>query len=298
MVELQVGTDGATLAVTFSPAGRTAIVALHGASAGVRRHPLYEHLHAVLPAVGVGVATFDRRGEGGSTGEASRGRFEVQARDALAVAAALPVDRIGLWGFSQGGWVAPIAATMSPDVSFLTLIASTGVSPAEQMRYATAEQTRRAGFGQDAVERALALRHRFEDWVDQPDEETGASLYADLAAVAREPWWVTAFLPRDLPDAAGRARWMAEMDFDPVPVFASVTVPTLLFYGTDDGWTPVDTSIAAWRRARGEGVEVTLIPNASHELTLPDGQLAPAYEDRLVDGDEAPCRAGTRRMKP
>lgn len=259
-----------------------AIVALHGASAGLRHHPLYEHLHAVLPRAGIGVATFDRRGEGSSTGEPSRGRFEVQARDALAVAAALQVNRIGLWGFSQGGWVAPIAATMSPDVGFLTLIASTGVTPAEQMRYAAAEQIRRSGFGPDVVDRALALRRRLEDWVHDPNKKAGDSLRVELAAAADEPWWESAFLRRDLPDSAGRAAWISEMDFDPRPVFAAVSVPTLLFYGADDEWTPVDDSIAAWRVARGEAVDVALIPGASHELTLPDGRLAPTYEDRLV----------------
>lgn len=282
MDELQVRTDGATLATSFSPAGGVAVVALHGASAGVRDHPLYEHLHGVLPPAGIGVATFDRRGEGASTGEPSRGRFDLQARDGLAVAAALPVDRVGLWGFSQGGWVAPIAATMSADVRFLALIASTGVSPAEQMRYATAQQIRRAGFGQDAADRALAMRRRFEDWVHDPDEMTGDSLRIDLARAADEPWWDTAFLPSALPDATGRARWVSEMDFDPFPIFAAVTVPTHIFYGADDGWTPVDDSVEAWRRARGAAVDISLIPEASHDLTLPDGRLAPAYEDQLV----------------
>jgi len=88
-------------------------VALHGAASGVRDHLLYRHLHAVLPDVGVGVVTFDRRGEGESTGEASRGNFPLQARDALAVVEGIGVPVTGLWGFSQGGWVAPMAATMS-----------------------------------------------------------------------------------------------------------------------------------------------------------------------------------------
>jgi alpha-beta hydrolase superfamily lysophospholipase len=55
------------LAVSYSAAGRTAVVALHGAAAGTRgSSPLYRHLHETLPAHGIGVATFDRRGEGES----------------------------------------------------------------------------------------------------------------------------------------------------------------------------------------------------------------------------------------
>src|SRR3954469_23627706 len=89
MRDLVVDANGAQLAATYSPAGSTALVALHGASAGTRDFFLYERLHKVLPPIGVGVVTFDRRGEGGSSGDPSRGRFDVQVDDALAVCAAL-----------------------------------------------------------------------------------------------------------------------------------------------------------------------------------------------------------------
>jgi alpha-beta hydrolase superfamily lysophospholipase len=72
------------------------------------------------------------------------------------------------------------------------------------------------------------------------------------------------------------------MDFDPAPVFAATRVPTLLFYGADDSWTPVQASVDAWRRARGDAVDVVVIPEASHELTLTDGGLAPEYDERLA----------------
>jgi pimeloyl-ACP methyl ester carboxylesterase len=125
------------LAVSYSPAGPTALVALQGAGNGTRdSHPLYRHLHETLPPLGVGVATFDRRGEGESEGEPTRGRFEAQARDALAVAEALETERVGLWGFSQGGWVAPLAATLSDNVSFVITIAANGLSVAELLRHA------------------------------------------------------------------------------------------------------------------------------------------------------------------
>ena len=66
--------------------------------------------------------------------------------------------RIGLWGFSQGAWVAPLAASRSRDVAFLVLVASTGVTPAAQMRYGTAKHARIAGYGEDAVRRIVDAR--------------------------------------------------------------------------------------------------------------------------------------------
>jgi uncharacterized protein len=280
--ELRVPVDEAELAVTYTPAGETVVVAVHGASAGTRDFHLYEHLHATLPDVGVGVATFDRRGEGASSGDRSVGQIDLQARDALAVVEALGVDHVGLWGFSQGGWVAPLAAGMSSQIEFLVLIASTGVTPADQMRYAAAEQLRRAGYGRDVIEQAELLRERYEAWVHRPESALGAQLRADLAAASQEPWWQLVFLDASLPDTEGRAEWIAEMDLDPIPIFAATRVPTLLFYGEEDEWSPVGPSVAAWRRARANAVEVVVIPGASHDLMV-GGQLAPSYQERLLE---------------
>jgi uncharacterized protein len=281
--EQRVEHDGATLVGSYSPAGETALVALHGAGEGTREGLLYEHLHDVLPPAGIGVVTFDRRGEGESTGDASRGQFELQARDGLAMLEATGVTRGGLWGYSQGGWVAPLAATMSGRVAFLVLIASTGVTPTEQMHYANAQQLRLAGFDEDVVMRALELRRRFEDHVHGIGREHEDELRADLRAALDEDWFGFLFIPPATLDEEGCAVWIREMDFDPRPVFAAVRVPTLAFFGAADSWSPVEPSVAAWREARGDDVEIVVIPDAEHELTLPDGTLAPEYEQTMVD---------------
>ncbi len=283
MRDLRVEHDGVTLAASFSAAGATAVVALHGAGEGTRDGVLYEHLHEVLPPAGIGVVTFDRRGEGQSTGDASRGRFDVQVRDTLAIVDAVGVERVGLWGYSQGGWIGPLAAVSSDRVAFLVLIASTGVTPSEQMMYATATQLRLAGYDEGVVSRALGLRRRFEDWVHGRGRAREDRLRSDLLSALDEPWFGHLFLPPVLLDDEGCALWIEEMDFDPRPVFAGVRVPTLLFYGAADSWTPVEPSVKAWREALGDEVEIVVIPEAEHELALPDGTLAPEYERTLVD---------------
>ncbi len=280
MLELRVEHDGVVLAASYSPAGEKAIVALHGAGEGTRDGALYEHLHRVLPPVGIGVVTFDRRGEGGSSGDASRGRFRVQAEDALAVIDAVEANRVGLWGFSQGAWVAPLAASMSDQVAFLVLVASTGVTPSEQMTYATAEQLRHAGLGEDVVARALELRRRFEERVRRGGQDRALS--ADLRAALDEPWFGHLFLPPVLLDDEGRALWIEEMDFDPRPVLRRIRVPTLCFFGAADSWIPVEASVRAWREERPDA-DVVVVADAEHDLTLPAGTLAREYERRLVE---------------
>jgi pimeloyl-ACP methyl ester carboxylesterase len=69
------------------------------------------------------------------------------------------------------------------------------------------------------------------------------------------------------------------MDFDPRPVFTAVRVPVLALYGELDSTSPVEPSAAAWPAS----AEVVVIPGAEHDLSLPDGTLAPLYEETLVD---------------
>jgi pimeloyl-ACP methyl ester carboxylesterase len=281
MIEMIVEADGATLSATYSLGGETAVVALHGAAFGTRDYFLYEHLHRVLPPSGVGVLTFDRRGEGRSTGEPSRGRFSVQVDDALRMCDAVQVNRVGLWGWSQGAWIAPLAAGASRRPAFLVLISSTGVTPAEQMRYYTAQQLRAAGCDEAVVERALDLRTRVEAFVHGEGADE-ARLQADLRAAALEPWFALTYVPDTLPDADATRDWIAEMDFDPRPSFAHVRVPTLLLYGSSDDVTPVQPSIDAWRMS-GADPEICVIAEAGHDLRLTDGVLAPYYERVLID---------------
>jgi hypothetical protein len=283
MEELRIEGDGFTLAASYSPAGPTALVALHGAGEGTRDSPLLRHLHELLPPHGISVVTFDRRGEGESTGDATRGRFDLQADDALAVLHAIDAERAGLAGYSQGGWIAPIAAARSDDVAFLVLVASIGVTPSEQMMVAVDRQLRLARYGDEEVGQALDLRRRFEHWIHEVAPEPDEQLNADLLAVLDEPWAGLLWLPPTLLDEEGVRLWTEEMDYDPRPTFERVRVPTLSFYGELDSWAPVEASVQAWREARGDDVDLVVIPGAEHDLTLRDGSFSPEYERTLVE---------------
>ena len=216
-------------------------------------------------------------------------RLEDQADDALSAIAALgsrddiDPDRIGLWGFSQGGWVAPLVAARSADVAFLVLVASTGVTPAEQMLYGTEKHARQAGFGDDVADRIVALRRTVDEW--RRGHLSRERAQAAVDAVASEPWFEHAWVRRVLGDGG----W-PDMDFEPEEIFSRVRVPVLLFYGEDDEWQPIDASIAAWRRAaeRSGNTDVTVvrIAGTGHAPTLEGREdvsaVAPAYARTLV----------------
>jgi alpha/beta superfamily hydrolase len=284
MSDISINTGEVVLAATLTLPARTpalAMLGLHGASGGTRADPLLTRLHALLPAAGVAVLTFDRRGEGESTGLPSLGDFETQAKDAAALAAwlrALPqVTEVGAFGFSQGAWVAPLALGRA-EFRFLVLAAACGVTPAAQMRFGVTAHLRRNGYDGLAIEQALHARALVE--AHAHGEAAAGEIAGALTAAAREPWWELAYLPAAPFDEQERAAWCAEMDFDPEPSIAAVDVPTLLLYGTDDLWLPVKESVAVWRKHH-PGIEVVHADRASHDLTR-HGDPARETEERLL----------------
>lgn len=269
-----------------------AIVGLHPASDRSRDHFLFRHLAELLPPRGIAVARFDRRGDDVA--------LDDQVQDVMSVVADLErrpeIDarRIGLWGFSQGAWVAPLAASRSAKIAFLVLLASTGVTPADQMLYGTAKHARMAGFGEEAATRIVTARRVVDDFRRGTASRDAAQVAIDT--IRDEPFFEHAYLPARVD---GPMSW-PDMDFDPEPIFAGVRVPTLLFYGEDDEWSPIDASVATWRRAaqraRNEDVTVVRLAGTAHAPTVGGVEtleaISPEYERTLVEWLARVTRSG------
>lgn len=261
---------------------RAGLVPLHPASDGSRRQFLFEHLVDTLVPRGFAVLRFDRR----PPPSGADVPFEVQAEDALEALAALRSEvgdvPLGLWAWSQGAWAAALAASRSTEVAFLILLAACGVSPAAQMRYGTAEQLRRDGHGDDAALAELAeLRTALEDALrDHGRLEESQAL---IDRYAHRPWFPLAGVPRTLDPSDD---W-PDMDYDPVPTIAAVRCPVLLLYGEEDEWTPVEPSLAAWRRGGNPQLTVIRLPGTGHAPTFGGvhdrDAVSPAYTQALVD---------------
>lgn len=262
---------------------RGGVVVLHGSAEPQRSYFLYEHLARELPRVGVAVLRFDRRPR-----EQGDVPFAVQADDAVAAVAELRRRigdvPVGLWGWSQGGWPASAVAARRPDlVAFLVLVATSGVSPAAQMRYGTAQQLLQRGYGEADLVELACLREALEGVVrgrlDRAVAQAVVDRYAD------RPWFPFACVPRDLRGHPGS--W-EDMDYDPQPVIARVTCPTLLFYGESDEWIPAEDSIAGWRRAAAtDDLTVRRLADCTHLPTYGGADALASvsrhYTDTLLD---------------
>jgi alpha-beta hydrolase superfamily lysophospholipase len=166
--EIHFQNDAATLAGTLylpdSGSLHPVLTVAHAASAGTRDFGVYRHLARVLPEEGIGVFVFDRRGSGSSGGKFETASFFDLASDIQAAISRLKlrhdvdVKNLGIWGMSQGGWIAPLAASQSGDVAFIIAVSAPAVSPAEQMDYSARFELSENGFSREDIAQMLALR--------------------------------------------------------------------------------------------------------------------------------------------
>ncbi len=279
--EITVPADGIELSGTLhAPKGASnvpVVVALHGSSAGGQNDPLYAHLHELLPALGIAVFTFDRRGTGDANAE--RPHFSVLADDAIAAKRAVAVsdlvdaDRVGFWGLSQGGWIAMKAAAGSTP-AFVVIASTPLVSTPEQMIFVSRNAILLDGHGEAAADLSEATRRTIDDFIR--GERTRAEAVAAIEAVREKPWYPLTFLGVDDPEAQIRddysdSSWAAKLDVDYEAILTQIDAPTLLLLGTMDTVVPVQHTLDRLAVMPNSGTrDVVVIPDADHVLRIVD----------------------------
>lgn len=239
-------------------------------------------LQRLLPAEGVGVFVYDKRGTGDSKGAFTHDLhvLATDANAALATAKRLAgprANRIGFYGTSQGGWTAPLAAAQShPD--FVIVGYGLAVTPLDEDREAIELNMVQHGFGATETAKALEigaatatiLRSHFQSGYDE--------LRRVVAKYKNEPWFpfvrgdVTGILirmseaelrvqgPRMLPDIIP--------DYDPMPVLGTLKTPQLWILGGEDIDAPYRETYRRLMSLKKDGhpIAIVVYPHVEHGL--------------------------------
>lgn len=254
-----------------------AVVALQDASIGTADAALYRHLRDGLPAMGVAVLLFDRRGSGRSTGDARSASYETLADDGIAGARAvarmpeIDPSRIGYWGLSQGGWLAALAAERDPKAAFVICVSAPLVLPEAQMEYAMSNRLQLLGYSSDDVAAMLAARRALVAYANGTDARD--TVVAALRRIESKPWFSLVYLPASsqVPsESAGLSTLQHNMNFDPLSAIERLHVPVLFIFGGSDPWIPVDASVARLQRlvTTHPNIEYAVVAKASHEMMI------------------------------
>lgn len=149
MEDIEFNSAGITLAGTvFKPKhSYAAVVLIHGSGQETRM----VKMASLLAENGIAVLTYDKRGVGKSggvylgpevgTNNIDSSNLNLLALDASAASntllAHLPANHgpLGLIGFSQAGWIIPLAAEQNRKVSFMIMFSGAVVTTLEQLRF-------------------------------------------------------------------------------------------------------------------------------------------------------------------
>lgn len=278
LTEREIGwtSDEATLKGTLllppGPGPFPAVVLTQMSSPATREG--YREFAYFFVAHGIAALIYDRRGSGESSGsEGGAGMLQLAddaARAATALAALPEIDarRIGTWGHSQGGWVAPIAATRSSQISFVIAQSASGVSPALQEIFRVEHNARDAGLSEQEVAEAVDYEKRLMNWVRSGEGREEIHALSKKNANAR--WAKFVELNEQLPDQPS-ARSQSFWWFDPAPELAKLRVQVLVIHGDRDGYVPVQASVPILQRAFDKTqADFHLLPRMAHGLWVGD----------------------------
>lgn len=255
-----------------------------------------------LASRGVAVFVYDKRGTGASAG-VPLSDFHARARDTAAAVKearrlAPGIQQVGVVGASQGGWVAPLTATLV-HLDFVIAAFAMAESPIAQDQALVALQIRAAGFDDAALLEAKVLTAITEKIVRSNMQDGLAELDAFKAKHAGTPWlnliqprsYTGIFLKSTAEDIKVNGPALAQglsFDYEPRPVIEAIKPRQLWLLGGSDSQAPniATQTILRQVQRRRQDVAVVVFPRADHGLIEPiitaDG-VKKAYSAKLFE---------------
>jgi pimeloyl-ACP methyl ester carboxylesterase len=286
-----------------------AVLLLTGSGPQDRDETLFGHrpflvLADYLTRRGLAVLRVDDRGVGKSTGSFEKATVEDFAGDARAGLEYLKgrkdIDgqRIGLLGHSEGGTVASLVASRSPDVAFLILMASPGLTGEELWCSQAALMLKADGATEGQVAKSRRLQERLVAVLRREKDDGAAEkelrrvLAAEVAALSEEDKRAAGNL-RDLADAQVKAllspSFRFNLAYDPRPTLRKVRCPVLAINGERDIVVACAENLAAIEAALKAGgntrYTVKALPALNHLFqTCKTGSFAecPKIEETIA----------------
>ncbi|MBF6215359.1 alpha/beta fold hydrolase [Nocardia puris] len=235
-------TVGGTLTTPEGDGPFPAVVLITGSGPQDRNETLYAHKPFLLVAdtltrAGYAVLRTDDRGVGDTGGDLNQATYDDLANDVTAgidfLRARSEIDptRIGLFGHSEGGYLAPmVAARPDSGVAFVVLMAGPAVSGGDVLIEQSGVIMRTEGAPPEVIDRQIAdttemvalIRAGDIEGAKRAVERSNAALPEELR------------LPEDDASAQITPYFAALINYDPAPALSALRIPVLAFYGDRD----------------------------------------------------------------
>ncbi|PWF44028.1 alpha/beta hydrolase family protein [Massilia glaciei] len=279
-----------TLTMPDGPGPFASAVLISGSGPQDRDETLFGHrpfavLADHLSRNGVAVLRVDDRGVGKSGGDfatATNLDFASDARAAvrfLAAQSGIAPRSIGLIGHSQGGIVAPIAATQDSTIAFLVLLAAPGTGMGELLM----AQRRMAGVIQGKTREEMtagepALTLLYKTTIKAGGRKAARARVGALLTPARLRELGKSALEKDALIDEMTSDWLRDvLLYDAPKTLGKLRIPVLALNGGVDQQVPAQANLHALRRALRDNQDATIeeLPQLNHMFqTARSGAMA------------------------
>lgn len=226
------------------------VIIIHGSGTSRRNSVWYLSVAQYLQQQGIAVLLPDKRGSEKSEGEWLGASFGELATDTISAVEFVKHQQmfeystIGLLGMSQGGWIAPVVAAKTDDVSFVVSMAGSAVTTEEQLLHE--EIYNIAPYTYTSIAKLIAP-------------------ISSRALMKKE-----FFIP-----TAG---------FDPIPYWKDVDVPVFFALGGGDENVPVEASIRRLKENDLNHFAIKVYPDGGHAIRdIQTNKVDEEYLNDLVE---------------
>jgi pimeloyl-ACP methyl ester carboxylesterase len=270
------------------PGPHPAILMMQGSGPADRDNDGYfPQIRRAFLARSIATFSFDKPGCGASTGDwrdyGLTGRADQAEAAVVALRSQRDVDptRVGVWGQSQGGWLAQIMASRPLQLAVAIANSGPSIGVAEQDLFGCEHSMRAEGHSEADIRSAVEFIEMLHDAARRgaPYGEV-----APLVAAAEvQPWYGYAAVEDSADWRFGQ--FLIQEDYDPLQALRAVRCPFLAVYGGRDVLVP------AWRGAAESGgalldsgstdTMVAVFPTGDHRIRDASGGFVTGYLDLL-----------------
>lgn len=245
------------------------VVLIHGSGDQDRYAPYYISLAHSLAQQGIGVLLYDKRGCGLSSGQYSTASMDDLAEDASAafhhLKSVLPSENnIGFLGTSQGGWIAPLAASKVEECQFVVLNAGPSVSVSKQDAHRIQYGMLADGWPESTIDSALHYTKIYFDYVQNPSPE----LWTQMKKMSHEYKSLKWASYINLPNKED-FQWWRINNFDPAEFLEGIHCPVLSIFGEFDPLVPPKENkplMHEYLSRSGVEFDIVVIDGVGHDM--------------------------------
>jgi len=271
----EVTLKGTLITPTASEKPFPVVMVAHGSGSNTRWWGM--NLAAELSKIGVATLLHDKRGCGESTGSKwYNSSLDDLAKDIISGMKFLEqhpsIDkkRIGIYGVSQGCWVASRVNSMTNNLAFVIANSGGGITPYEEEVFSYDINMKFAGIDEKGRGEGNFLVKEYLQYL-----KTGlgrVELQKQMDDKKNTVWFNVLGLDRIFVSQKNRINWEWVATYNPKDDINNMKIPVLLLFGDQDFQQPTKISVEKWKQALDEGgnkkYTIKVYKGAGHGLSI------------------------------